>query len=366
MTKDELFDYIQENMFNKNGQWKSTAHFKHIYDDINKYQRKGNTLQEKLYLFYYKKSIPTCPICGNETSFIKLSQGYRKYCSTTCSANSIEKQDKIKLTCKEKYGVEHITQTEQHKQQVKIQYLDNKQKIESAKIKRKQTNLDKYGVDNVSQLDEIKEKLSSKNWKDGQYANRQKAEQTKLKNLFSKYIKQSNETNIVPLFKLEDFQGVQQEYNWLCKNCETTFSHHLLYAFIPHCPKCYPKTRQISNQEKEVVEWIKSQGYSVIENDKSILNNFEVDIYLSDYNLAIEYNGVYWHSTKFKDKYYHYNKVKLANKKGIRLLHIWEYEWIEDKKLIQDVIQYYINNLQEEILPEEPKLYNIYDNLIWI
>jgi len=118
--------------------------------------------------------------------------------------------------------------------------------------------------------------------------------------------------------------------------------------------------------EKEIAEWCSSFSH-VIENDRLVLGGQEIDIYLPDYKLGIEYNGLYWHSTRFiEDKYYHYNKVKLAQEKNIRLLHIWEHEWEEDQELIKSVIRYYCENLQQEILLEEPKLYNINDNLIWI
>ena len=35
--------------------------------------------------------------------------------------------------------------------------------------------------------------------------------------------------------------------------------------------------------------------------NKKELDSQELDFYIPDLNLAFEYNGIYWHSTKFKD-----------------------------------------------------------------
>ena len=61
--------------------------------------------------------------------------------------------------------------------------------------------------------------------------------------------------------------------------------------------------------------------------NRTILAGLEIDIYLPDYKLGIEFNGDYYHSSAFKDKYYHQHKSLLAISKGINLVHIWEHEW---------------------------------------
>lgn len=56
----------------------------------------------------------------------------------------------------------------------------------------------------------------------------------------------------------------------------------------------------------------------------------EIDIYVPDYKLGIECNGLYWHSEKFKHKNYHLDKTKSFGDIGIQILHFWEHE-INDK-----------------------------------
>ena len=69
--------------------------------------------------------------------------------------------------------------------------------------------------------------------------------------------------------------------------------------------------------------------------NRDIINNRELDIYIPEKKLAIEFNGTYWHSDKYKDKYYHRDKTLACKNNGVRLLHIFEYEWINPKQQIK-------------------------------
>lgn len=68
----------------------------------------------------------------------------------------------------------------------------------------------------------------------------------------------------------------------------------------------------------------------IILHDKSILDPQELDIYIPSKHLAIEFNGTYWHSDVKVDRYYHQRKTIECAKKGIQLIHIFEYEWNDE------------------------------------
>lgn len=70
-------------------------------------------------------------------------------------------------------------------------------------------------------------------------------------------------------------------------------------------------------------------------------SSLELDIYIPEKKLGIEYNGNYWHSLKNKDKNYHYNKSKHFEEKGIRVIHIWEYEWNNERQrpILENIIK---------------------------
>ena len=70
-------------------------------------------------------------------------------------------------------------------------------------------------------------------------------------------------------------------------------------------------------------------------NDRVILNPYELDIYIKSRNIAVEYNGDYWHSDINKHPNYHQEKTISCAKKGIRLIHVFEHEWINKETRVK-------------------------------
>ncbi len=97
------------------------------------------------------------------------------------------------------------------------------------------------------------------------------------------------------------------------------------------CQKC---SNLFDKMQSELKELIQSFNMEVLYNDRKILNGKELDIYIPSKGVAIEFNGLYWHSELYKDPMYHLNKTKLCNKNGVRLIHIFEDEWIFKKDIV--------------------------------
>lgn len=74
------------------------------------------------------------------------------------------------------------------------------------------------------------------------------------------------------------------------------------------------------------------------EKTRKIILPYEIDFYSDKYKLGVEFNGIYWHSSELKDRYYHQEKSQMAWTAGIRLYQIFEYEW-KYKDLIISHIQ---------------------------
>lgn len=99
-----------------------------------------------------------------------------------------------------------------------------------------------------------------------------------------------------------------------------------------------------SEDERNLARWLQSDlGCKVVTRDRQLLDGKEIDIYLPDYKIGIEYNGNYWHSYPVKDMKYHQDKSIQAAKVGIRLIHIFEYEWKDSK--IQEKIKNYLYDI---------------------
>jgi hypothetical protein len=75
-------------------------------------------------------------------------------------------------------------------------------------------------------------------------------------------------------------------------------------------------------------------------NDKSVLGGKELDIYIPDLKLAIECNGIYWHSeiAGKKSKTYHLDKTESCAQKGIRLIQVFETEWNDRKDIVKSIV----------------------------
>ena len=88
-------------------------------------------------------------------------------------------------------------------------------------------------------------------------------------------------------------------------------------------------------------------------------NGLELDIYIPDLKLGIEFNGSYWHYEYLKSADYHKNKSVLALKNGIRLIHIFEYEWINNRLLIEKFLKNTISQDQVKIYARDTKLVTV-------
>ena len=99
------------------------------------------------------------------------------------------------------------------------------------------------------------------------------------------------------------------------------------------CPKC---SHQVSKAEDEIYNFLKSLKIKNIErNNRNILEGKEIDIYLSDYKIGIEFDGTNWHTEKYgKGKNYHLKKTEDCHKLGIRLIHIFEDEYKRNREAI--------------------------------
>lgn len=106
------------------------------------------------------------------------------------------------------------------------------------------------------------------------------------------------------------------------------------------CPQCY-STTFVSKPELEIGDWLKGLGLNVQTTVYKITKRGEIDIYLPDQRIAIEYNGLYWHSEATgKGKKYHYDKWKACKDKGIQLIQIWEDDYLSNPELVKRMLAY--------------------------
>lgn len=129
-----------------------------------------------------------------------------------------------------------------------------------------------------------------------------------------------------------DYLMINNKYKVKCQDCNHIYDIDIeKQLFIRRCIKCGQK----SLPEIEIKEFVEDLGFKTIKNSRKFITPFELDLYISEKNIAIEYNGLYWHSfgkDDHENKKFHLNKTILAKENNIQLFHIFENEWLNPIK----------------------------------
>ena len=97
-----------------------------------------------------------------------------------------------------------------------------------------------------------------------------------------------------------------------------------------------------SKGENELREFIESLGFKT---SKYVIgkgcNRFEIDIYVEEKKVGIEFNGIYYHALNGinrRSRNYHFNKNVTAYENGIELIQVWEDQWNNQPEVIKDIV----------------------------
>jgi hypothetical protein len=148
---------------------------------------------------------------------------------------------------------------------------------------------------------------------------------------------------------LGDYSWLNEQYNVLGKSLVDIADELNIYygTVAEYCRRHGFKIRRRSNyslEEKRVAEYLDELGVKYELGNWSILGNKELDIYLPEHKLAIEINGLYWHSwtpngNKPEYKQRHIDKTSAAEAEGIALLHITDFEWNHKTDIVKSIIK---------------------------
>lgn len=245
-------------------------------------------------------------------------------------SSSLEVQQKIKETNIKKYGGPSPSSSKEVRKKIvdtNLKRYGVESPLQNSSIykKVKQTNILKYGVDNTFKLKKNIEKFKEN-----------------LRFSFEDICKIAKAKNYSILFEKEDYVGCRQFLPFKCLKHNKVFASSVfnVQTDFHQCSLC--KRVGISKKEKEVVSFINSvMSEFLMENSRIIIPPKELDIYIPNKKLAIEFNGLFWHSDKFQhnNKNLIYNKFVECNKKNIHLLQIYEDEWRDKKHIWESIIK---------------------------
>ena len=309
-----------------------------------------------------------CKECDKDLIFKRsIKEGYGTYCSLECTNKNKEHKEKIKKTNIKKYGgVSPIHSNE-------------------IKNKIKNTNIKKYGVDNtwkrldlvengfmekhgvkhVSEVDGVSERKTLTNIKRYGHKNNLSIDEVYQKSVTTKKLKFLEKYNN---YKFSNCDGIVLEV--YCDECCSLYKiDRNLFRYrdsvnINPCTKCHPINEHVSIQEKDLQKFINTLNLDVIFNDRELLKPKEIDILIPSHKLAIEFNGLYWHSDVYVDNNYHLNKTKLVNSVGYELIHIFEDEWINKSDIVKSIIKNRLGIYEEKVYARKCSVREI-DNKIY-
>ena len=333
-----------------------------IFNEIINYTSNINDIMFKYKVWHSVNNEPNYILCecGNRVSGnMNWLNGYKKYCSNKCSSNNKELRenskktllekygvdnysktkeyiDKVKRTSIEKYGVDNYSKTKEYVDKSKITYLekygvDNYTKTEEYIIKSKNTCIEKYGVDNYTKTEEFQDKFKKTN-----------IERYGVDHLFKSDTYRNNNFNITNNEYYIKYLDGLNIFKCDC-NCEHSFGIKTddyfgrIKANNKLCTICYPISNSVSIKETMLFTFISENYNGVIKNNYR--DRYEIDIYLPELKLGFEFDGLYWHSEKFKEKNYHLDKTEYFKKKDIRIIHIYEDDWVYRSDILKSQIK---------------------------
>ncbi len=229
---------------------------------------------------------------------------------------------KSKQTCLEKYGVSSYVKTQEYKERVQKTNLERygtewNISSDSTRTKRAETCLKRYGDTSYMRSKEGAERAL----KLAQQKLIERLRNVGAKNLqdanldfLQSFIEKHDDSDYFNVFACAEHFGISR---YLAERLKSVY-----HIFIPNY-----NTHGKSVAENLLFEWIPANDKFC--NVRNVIPPLELDLYISSCKLAIEYNGVYYHSAHFKDSKYHLNKTLECSNKGIQLFHIFESDDID-------------------------------------
>jgi hypothetical protein len=306
---------------------------------------------------------PTC-VCGRPLVFHKFNKGYFKTCGLDQCVKSA-RVGAISGTMMERYGT-HASKMESTKAKTKATLMERYGDENYVNAGARSTTMnDMYGADFALKLDAFidKKKQTQKlRYGDENYNNRDQIVATNMERYgrptpFSEDIRERARSafsvTVLNRINSRDFLVEQSitvlssergVYRATCGRCRSSFwmkngpfNSHIRMRLDP-CPCCRPPMPVYSSaMELDLLRQVEGMGVAV-EHRYRGFGGREVDLYLPDYGLGIEFNGLYWHSELHRDSGYHVNKKLALAKFGVDLIHIYEDDWLERRDVVLSII----------------------------
>lgn len=320
ICRQSALDYFAGNLDLRAKKFLDGVSEKHPHIDLSLVEYKDRLTKVKL----------GCPEHGQYEAVPHLVKNSPNACCPGCklklmrenrSNNKEAITNKTRSSCLEKYGVDWVTKSEDV-----IQKTDD-------------TCLKKYGYVRVSGTSE---------WKEQQRMNIIKKSTEHLSE--EKLLEYEDNNFLQSLSKNGNtLQDIADYFDLSWDIIQTRFQRS---GLTPH-------RHAISKAEREISEFLTSNGIDHITNDRKQLDGMELDIFIPDLRIGIEYNGVFWHSN---DRDRHQNKLNACIKNDIRLIQIWEDDYLNHRERVLKTLSYKLGVIKSNINARDCLIVNLDKN----
>lgn len=373
--------------------------WKHITNFAENYALTDISFSEKIYLCLNSfTKIPICSnaSCNNKVKFLSLGRGYTKYCSNKCvSSDPLLKLKKEKKALA-KWGTTHPQKNASVKEKTlktNIKKYGGSSPMSNKTIQQKssETLVRNFGVTNPSKSAEILEKriesFKKSSFKETftntsllKYGTNHPWSNKEVhgKSVLSGKIKKRNNTEYKIKQKLEDypsykFKSIHFDERLIYMVCPSghdfeiarhTFDERYNYK-TELCTICKPVWSGISGLELQLTGFLLDKNIAIETKTRNVIHPLELDAFIPSKKVAIEFNGLYWHSTAHKDKDYHKKKWQLCSDLGIKIINVWEDDWIYKQNIVKSYILYSLGLIENKIAARKCEVREVSSKQSW-
>lgn len=274
---------------------------------------------------------PTCKTCHGAVRVVRAAKAYPMYCCVQCKASNPDDiaSRVAKCSAKASETVDRIAATKSRRTPEDVQQSARKREatmvakyghggmwaIEEIVDKRTATNLSRYGAEHASMASSVRQKIS-----DNHARKLPTMDIDVRENLID-----LNHNQKLTLTELAQQRGVSVAAVW------ERFQRH--EVDVHHHFKSQPQQR--------VERWLTEMGVAYESNNRKLIHPYELDIFIPSVNLAIEVNGIFWHSERNgKHRTYHQHKTVMCAKQGINLVQFWDFEINQSANVVQSILRH--------------------------
>lgn len=290
-------------------------------------------------LVHHIDTRPVCKICGGLVKFIRHRnadgslQGFGQWCSPKCRNNDPEVLGKnrtgVSSALRKAYIERGDSIKEKRARSLSARYDVSAGcspfSISAVQEKAAESVKEKYGVDNIFKLPKVQEKRK--------YLQRSKANTHRNgQGIHVDFLTDTGDTLIV-----RNSCPVHREFE-IDKQLFYTRTRIEKLNHLVLCPICNPRNNPESSIERIVRKMLEESGLGFIQHDRKSISPFELDFMIPDKNIAIECNGLWWHSYK-ESLQKCIIKAQRCAAAGIKLLTFWEDDIINKPGIVCDIIR---------------------------